>query len=531
MGAKYTPKIRPFVASSLIDNVVLQQIDSWEQLTPYIEGTVVYYENNKYVSKASGTSGSIPPTHVNGTATDGGIDWIWVESININEMFKRNVFVFIGKPSEWEDENTPDDPGITDKDDFETIQNIMTLKRVSSGNFRLAIRRHNWLSGTVYSSYDDYKDPLAIDGPYAYEHPFFIFTDENNIYKCIDNNNGAQSTIKPTAVQNTAFVLADGYVWKYMGALDADAVFFLTKDFVPVRYKLTNDGSSQWSVQNAAVQTSISSFKILNSVGTFPGSTIVDISGGSPVTPAQAFTLTNVDDTLRQIIVQPSQIGTGYDLTQDVFAIVRETGSVGTGAEVLTVSVDGSGTITNITFSAGSGYTNGAVIVLVDPTNTPTQVYDIDVVTALDDSISEITINDGGLGYSEDVYGFIIPGDAGAVGKAVFAPKEGHGYNIVSELSANTAIVNIRLTEETDYLLTGESYAFRQVGLITDVVDYTTLEPAYNLIYVGPSHPQYSSGTLNRIDANKGFVLYLNNLKKIVRSEGQEEDLRVAITL
>ena len=77
---------------------------------------------------------------------------------------------------------------------------------------------------------------------------------------------------------------------------------------------------------------------------------------------------------------------------------------------------------------------------------------------------------------------------------------------------------------------TGDSNAFRQVALITDVVDKTTGDPAYSQFYIGPSHPSYGSLVLNNIDANKGYVLYINNLKKVVRDNGQEEDVKIAIT-
>ena len=161
MAARFTPKIRNFVASSLIDNITLQQINEWEPLTSYVEGDLVFYGNNKYIAKETGTSGSIPLTHVNGTSSDGGINWIWVEYINTSQMFKRNLFVAIGKKTEWADENIPDDASVSDINDYEVIKNTMTLRRVSNNNFRLAIKRHNWTSGTIYSRYDDKKDQIG----------------------------------------------------------------------------------------------------------------------------------------------------------------------------------------------------------------------------------------------------------------------------------------------------------------------------------------------------------------------------------
>lgn len=532
MSAKFTPKIRSFVASSLIDNITLQQIDEWQELTNYVEGNIVFYDNNRYISKTTGQSGSIPLTHVNGSASDGGIDWLWVDNISTTQMFKRNLFVAIGKKTAWLDENNPDDASVSDINDFDVIKNTMTLKRVSNSNFRLAIKRYNWESGIVYSRYDDLKDPLAIDGPNSYDSPFYVITDENNIYKCIDNNNGVASTSMPTDIGTSIFTVADGYVWKYMGSLDADSVYFLTKDFVPVKYKIIDDGSNQWDVQQAAVKQSLSTFRVLKKTGSFPGSMIVTVSGGTPTIPATAFATKNsLDNTLNQILVNPSAIGQGYDLRSKVYATVQRSGTSGSNGSVGVITVT-NGVITAISVgNAGTGYTSGAILILYDPSGTPTTEADVSVVMTVSNSIQEFTINDGGSGYSQNVIGFVIPGPAGAVGEAVFAPKEGHGYNIVTELCANTAIINVRLSEETAYLSIGEDNAFRQVSLITDVVDKTTLEPAYNQFYLGPSHESYGSLSLNNIDPNKGYVLYVNNLKKVIRDTGQEEDIKICVTL
>jgi hypothetical protein len=531
MAARFTPKIRNFVASSLIDNITLQQLPEWTELTPYIEGNQAFYGDNVYICKDSGTSGSIPPTHVNGSASDGGIEWIWVEAISTTQMFKRNLFVALGKKTEWANELIPDDAEVHDLNDFAVIQNAMTLKRVSSGDFRIAVKRYNWTSGVIYSQYDDSKDPLAIDGPDSYDSPFYVFTDDNNIYKCIDNNNGALSTSKPTDIGTSITALADGYVWKYMGSLDADSVYFLTKDFIPVKFKVTDDGSNQWDVQQAAKKQSLSTFKILNKTGNFPSTMTVTVSGGSPLTPAQAFATKNSgDNTLKQILVNPSAIGEGYDMTQEVIAIVKRSSAVGSGGTVGAITVL-NGEITNITVgNAGTGYTGGAVLVLYDPVGGVTEEADIDVVITGSNTIQEFTINDGGAGYSTSVRGYVIAGPAGGVGKAVFAPKEGHGYNIVTELCANTAIINVRLSEETEYLAIGEDNAFRQVSLITDVVEKDTFIPAYSPMYLGPSHESYGSLTLNNIDANRGYVLYTNNLKKVIRDNGQEEDIKICVT-
>jgi len=45
---------------------------------------------------------------------------------------------------------------------------------------------------------------------------FYVITDEFNIYKCLDNNNNSESTVKPTNTGTEPFKTADGYVWKFI---------------------------------------------------------------------------------------------------------------------------------------------------------------------------------------------------------------------------------------------------------------------------------------------------------------------------
>jgi hypothetical protein len=538
MAAKFSPKIRTFVASSLIDNITLTQIEEWQATTGYNEGDVTFYGGNKYIARETGTSGTTAPTHVSGTANDGSIDWIFVEYININEMFKRNMFVAIGKSSDWTSEPTPDAADITDAGDYTTLQNIISLVRVSNNNFRLGIRRYDWTTGTVYDYYDLAKDPLAVVGDdLAYANPFFVYTDELNIYKCIDNNNGAASTSKPGSTSTAPFTTADGYVWKFMGALDADAVNFLSTEFVPVRYKATDDGSLQYDVQQAAIAGSMSSIQIIANSGTFPGTPVVNNEGTTTGTDAVAYAVKDGGNNLTQVLL--SNYGSEYDITQDSYFTVQQQAATDPSTDAIlgTVSVDGSGVITSIAITnAGAGYDDDAVggvtttLLLYDPAETPGTGADIDAIIT-SGSVSSIVITDGGSGYSADTQAWLISGTAGAVGSVVFAPKEGHGANITTELTANNAIITARLTESSDYLLVdAPDNEFRQVSLVTDVVDKTTLEPAYNLLYAGPSHPDWGGATLNEIDATQGYVLYLNNISVVTRSTGQEEDIKIVVT-
>lgn len=73
------------------------------------------------------------------------------------------------------------------------------------------------------------------------ESDFYVLTDEFNVYKCLDNNNGAVSTEKPLGVQIEPIQTDDGYIWKFMYNVPINLRNkFLTEDQMPVVSALTN---------------------------------------------------------------------------------------------------------------------------------------------------------------------------------------------------------------------------------------------------------------------------------------------------
>ena len=67
------------------------------------------------------------------------------------------------------------------------------------------------------------------------ESKYYVVTDEYNVYKCLDNNNGGVSTVKPIGTQVLPIPLSDGYVWKYLFNIPiALRTKFLTDSYFPV---------------------------------------------------------------------------------------------------------------------------------------------------------------------------------------------------------------------------------------------------------------------------------------------------------
>lgn len=96
---------------------------------------------------------------------------------------------------------------------------------------------------------------VAASGATALEDArFYCITNERNVYKCLFNNNGAPSTVKPYSTTHQTIQTSDGYVWKYMYTIPNSLVNkFQTLDDIPVTTALKSSYYSRGSITSATV--------------------------------------------------------------------------------------------------------------------------------------------------------------------------------------------------------------------------------------------------------------------------------------
>ena len=118
---------------------------------------------------------------------------------------------------------------------IDPFRNMIFGKQLQYENFKTLIRRYDWEQDVVYTRYDDLNANL-------FNEAFFVAVDEEediHVYKCLDNNGGAPSTVEPTiegVIGNEDYYeTGDGYIWKYMYTIN-DTVFrkFATEKYIPV---------------------------------------------------------------------------------------------------------------------------------------------------------------------------------------------------------------------------------------------------------------------------------------------------------
>jgi len=264
------------------------------------------------------------------------------------QYLRANVFYYLGKIDSWaNDEFPPDEPGETVAGDIETRNNIVFMKRVNAVDVSIVIPRYNWVSGTVFSQWDHTLNMQDTN--------FYCVTDEFNVYKCLSNNNGVASTVKPTGTSLSPVELSDGYVWKYMYNIPTvKQQKFVSQSWIPVQRALTDAFYSKGAIEQVSV-----------------------VNGGTGYT-----------DTLQTTINVTDSSGTGAVL---IPSVSRETGE-----------------ITKVTIvNGGENYVNPSLTVVQSPETGTGKFNDNEsaILKAIveDGVIVNVTVEDPGVNYPSDI--------------------------------------------------------------------------------------------------------------------------------
>jgi hypothetical protein len=182
---------------------------------------------------------------------------------SVNEPIPSNVYLTFGRTTAWPNDAVPPQANTSVNTFYEVWDNMIGAKKISGNDIRHVIPRFDWTANNVYAAYDDKADSKILKSDTS---KFYVVTDDWNVYKCIANNYGANSTSKPTSISTITDVQSeDGYIWKYMYTVSAEEQLrFVTSDYIPVKSLTVNDGSLQWQVQNNAIQGGIHSIVLTN---------------------------------------------------------------------------------------------------------------------------------------------------------------------------------------------------------------------------------------------------------------------------
>jgi len=338
----------------------------------------------------------------------------------------RYYYVY-GHSGAWSDEASPDQVSESYEYENETRNEMILYKQIDSNDIAAVINRVNWVSGYTFDMYNEYSSTNpAFSGATSLETAeFYCVTDDYNVYKCLYNNNNSPSSERPIGTNTELMVMDDGYMWKYMYTIPLSVRNkFLTATTMPVVTALSNQFYSKgsivaYNIENPGSKYPITSYKIT-------GFKIID--GGSGYSTAPTIQLSN-----------PDQAG-------------------GTGATVLSVTVNG-GQITAVAInSQGSGYSYPPIVTILG-TGSRTAVLE-PIVERLSSTYTNLLVT--GDGYLEE-NPYQVSG--------INITNGGSGYSSVQFLFRSPDLINGVTAAAngiiTDVALTGSLVASTSTTLVT----------------------------------------------------------------
>ena len=428
--------------------------------------------------------------------------------VSIAEQFKESVsepspntkvYLTYGKSLPWSNEDQPNTANSSVSTEYEIWDNMIGAKKVTGSDMRHVIPRYNWTLNTDYTAYLDTDTDL-----YNSNTKFYVVTSQNHIFKCLSNNSSSNSTVEPSTLNfNTATtIVQDGYVWKYMYSLtDQDLLRFTTPDYIPVKTLISNDGSTQWTVQQSAIEGGIYAAPIISGGSGYTNTSniVVLISGDGSSALATASINLSSNTVSNLTITNP---GSGY-----TYASVTISGGGGSGANAKPVISPPGGHGSNPLYELGGNIVmiNGRLI------NSEGSTLPVDhtyrqvglVIDPKKFNSTEISAN----GVINQTYQITTIGSGTyTVGEYVYqgASFDASTFSgvIIEDDNGTVKISNYRGVPTVGTL----------VGVSSGVVRYTTSD------IITPELTKYS-----------GKVAYIDNIRPITRDADQTEEYRIAI--
>ena len=253
---------------------------------------------------------------------------------------RDRLYIFIGRPQEWDNENSP--PQAVDSfDEFsDAYDDMMSLKRVLAADTIQVVRRIDWIppeqtTGGLGFTYDMYRhdysptNTASSGATKLYDSDFYVVNSNYQVYKCIYNGtspsdpNGKPSTIEPTGTSTSIITTADGYRWKYVYTIPvAQVLKFFSADYMPV--------FSDASITSNAVAGEIDTVIITSSGSGYNNGTYDNVSINGDGTGGR---VSIVVDGGRVISATVTSGGTGYSFGKVTVDAISGIGT-GTGGQI-----------------------------------------------------------------------------------------------------------------------------------------------------------------------------------------------------
>jgi hypothetical protein len=370
-------------------------------------------------------------------------------------------YIFIGNHMPWANVANADIIIDTVSTEKSLWNNMIAAKKITGNDVQLVTERVNWVANTVYQQYDDtieLEDLLYANNATGYEAMYAI-NSEGNVYKCLFNNNNAQSTIEPLGqnLNNNGNILtADLYLWKYMYNVQANNKF-LSNIWVPIPITVSTVeyGASALTTIDGELTTIA-----MKNVGSGYINSTIKVSAFS--TACTILTVNASVDMVNTVFANMAVSGTGIiggNYITAVDPILRRI----TLVYPTTTAGGGTSNANNITVST-------RVVIRGDGEGAQASA------NISNSTINKITVTSFGAGYSYAnvlIYGTATGANV-ANARVILPPKFGHGHNAAEEMGGHNVMITTKIgdVDTTEGGIISANTSFRQYGLLKNPYKY-----------------------------------------------------------
>ena len=432
---------------------------------------------------------------------------------DIDDSANTRYYIGVGKSEAWNDSDLATTPVATEREERNFRAGLQSIKLVTDYTF--AVPRNNWITGRVYSSYNDSQvgDPNS---------PYYVLTDENQVYICLRQSKNALgvsqvSTIKPTGVSADPIFTADGYVWKFLYTISTSGSnAYLSSSWMPVNIiDSAGEGDpavdvEQYGIQNAAVAGQINTITLTSGGSGYSSAPTVSITGDG--TGASATAVISGGSVVKVEIADSAETllaGSGYNKANITF-----TGGGGTGAAARPI------------ISPRNGFGSDprddlrarAVIVDIKPEGTETDQWLVNNDFRQIGLLKNPVLFDSAERYTGTTLNMLYalklqaPTSGFTVGSTLSGLTSG-SQAIIDKLDSDLIYYHQNETTGFGEWVTGEGVEDENTGtgtLSSDSADYI-LEPV--------------------ADPMTGELLYIENRAAVTRASNQTEDIKIVLQM
>jgi len=436
-------------------------------------------------------------------------------------------YIGIGKADQYDSTDTVplDDVGPlrTLREERIARANLQSIKRVTSEDVSLVVRRYNWTSGNIYPAFNDFT--------VGHTNPsYYVITDANEVYICLfqpKDANGlstVRSTVKPSFTtaavsKEQAFTTADGYTWKLAFGISAvRANNFLSSNYIPVRF--LEDSASvyaglardQVDIRDAAVKGQVLGVALTNGGSGYSSAPTVTIRGNGTGARATAYLS---GSTIAKIEMDSiGAWGSGYE-----YASISITGggspTVAAAARPIIGPIKGIGynplddlKATDLMVRVKTDSSEGGTFLINDQDFR--QIVLLKNPEYKSGTIGGTTDSDLFDGIAAKVLRAIQVDDVANLNQDdLIVGDSASAY--INQISGKTIFYHQNENTGFGKFANGESVT---IGAYTKTVTVST----------------DSSGTGAVVDAFSGDVLYIENRARVQRAAGQSEDIKIVLS-